>query len=122
MPDNRTRRISIDACTILQSFHAVSSWPTARLGCTDNSHVANQLIKHYQDEIIRSLLSQTTDVMGVDLSQEFNQFLVSRFEFMESSDEGRAELESLKNDVLAIPLSSSRIHSFRYRSPQYYGI
>ena len=66
---------------------------TTRLGCTDNSHVANQLIKQYQDEIIRSLLSQTTDVMGVDLSQEFNQFLVSRFEFMESSDEASMKAE-----------------------------
>ena len=35
--------------------------------------------------------------------QEFNQFLVSRLAFMESTDEGRAELEGLKSDVLATP-------------------
>ena len=78
--------------TISQNLHAV--WP--RLRSTDKLHVANQ-IKQHLDEI--RPLSQS----GVD--QEFNQSLVSRFTFtgMESSDEGRAELEGLKSDVLATP-------------------
>jgi thiamine kinase-like enzyme len=101
-----------------QSLHAV--WP--RLMSTDKLHVANQ-IKQYLDEI--RLLCQPADAVGwigtydrqplsdVLLSnrpcgpftsdQEFNQFLVSRLAFMESTVEGQAELDGLKNDVLATP-------------------
>jgi thiamine kinase-like enzyme len=35
--------------------------------------------------------------------QEFNQFLLSRFEFMKQTIEGQAELEDLKKEVLNCP-------------------
>jgi aminoglycoside phosphotransferase (APT) family kinase protein len=101
-----------------QRLHTV--WP--RLTSVDKLHVANQ-IKQHLDEI-RSL-HQTTNVVGwigtydrqplsdallsnrpcgpFTSDQEFNQFLISRLAFMESTEEGRAELEGLKNDVLATP-------------------
>jgi aminoglycoside phosphotransferase (APT) family kinase protein len=101
-----------------ESLHTV--WP--RLRSTDKSYVADQ-IKQHLDEL-RSL-RQTTDVVGwigtydrqslsdallsnrpcgpFTSDQEFNQFLVSRLAFMESTDEGRAELEVLRNNVLTTP-------------------
>ena len=95
-------------------------WP--RLLPADKLHVADQL-KQYLNEL-RSL-RQPTDFAGwigthdmqpisdsllsnkpcgpFTSGQEFNQFLTSRLAFMESTDDGRAELEDVKNDVLKTP-------------------
>jgi serine/threonine protein kinase len=95
-------------------------WP--KLRPADKQHVADQL-KHYLNEL--HSLRQPTDFTGwigthdmqsipdpllsnkpcgpFNSGREFNQFLISRLAFMESTDEGRAELEVVKNDVLKTP-------------------
>ena len=46
-------------------------------------------------------LKQTMHIGPLASDHEFNQLLVSRFAIVESTVEGRAQLEGLKKDVLA---------------------
>ena len=95
-------------------------WP--HLSTPDKQQIADQLKKHLNQ---LRLLQQATELTGwigtydkqpfsdALLSnklcgpfasyQEFNQFLVSRLAFMESSEEGQLELEVVRNDILKTP-------------------
>jgi thiamine kinase-like enzyme len=114
-----------DGCVVMvmqwvegQSLEAVWS----KLNSADKQYMADQLTQHLKE--LRSL-QQTTECMGwigtynkqpvsdallsnkpcgpFTSYQEFSRFLVSRLAFMDSTEEGRAELDVVKNEVLKTP-------------------